>query len=324
MPRRWAVAGTLLAAASGYPDLGVIFAATGRMSLLQASEAASGLRTPNVRIHTLTKDDHVVCDGLRKSLAPDHADARHWACVDVATTKPWRAFRSLTAEGAACRSSHRLAPSRLLKMAAILASPYKASLFLDTDVVACAPLDVLYTQLRAATPGDGLLEVYDLLMVPAREAVHAASPKASWATPNAFAQPNSGVVFWRRTPAVEKLFTKWLRTYCARSGDADFNGGDQHVLFQTIPAFVKSDKLLLYHLLPSWNFRSWRRHFNNGNKCCDAKPRADRSGDPVPIFLDHDCRDRAHYLRTPQAAAVASARGNTTAAFFGRTLRRRR
>lgn len=302
---------------NAFPELGAVFAATGRMSVLQATEAAVALKSETVRIYTLTADDLSVCERLRKSVAATHAEARKWSCVDVAATKPWKTFAPLTRAGSACRGSHRLAPSRLLKMAAILASPYKASVFLDTDTVACAPLEALHTQLRAAASGDGLLDLYDLLAVPARESVHRASPKASWATPNAFAQPNSGVLFWRRTSAVEKLFTKWLRTYCAKSGARDFNGGDQHVLFQTMPAFVKSDRLLVYHLSESWNFRSWRRHFNNGNKCCSAERRVKGGGDPLPIFIDHDCRDRAHYLKSPQALAVAGA--NATA-FFGRTL----
>ncbi|KAH8056700.1 hypothetical protein JL720_14170 [Aureococcus anophagefferens] len=130
------------------------------MSLLQATESAGRLDTPHVIINTLLPDDLAMC----KLLKPNTKAAHRWECKDVTASFAWKQYRELTADGAPCRKAHALAPSRLLKMFSILTSPFK---------------------LRATD--NGLLDVYDVLMVPAREAVRAGpASKASWAEPAAW------------------------------------------------------------------------------------------------------------------------------------------
>lgn len=165
---------------------------------------------------------------------------------------------------------------------------------------------MLYTQLRA-TDANGLLELYDVLMVPAREAVRSSpASKASWAEPQAWTQLNSGVILWSSRAVTKKLWHQWIMLYCHESNNRDFNGGDQHFLSQTLLKVVKEDKLLLYQLLPQWNFRSWRRHFTNGGKCCQSTAEA-KGHDPVPIYVDHDCHKDSYYLGLPQAGRAANA-----------------
>ena len=181
-----------LGGAAAFPELGAIYAATGHMSLLQATESAGRLDTPHVIINTLLPDDLAMC----KLLKPNTKAAHRWECKDVTASFAWNQYRELTADGAPCRGAHALAPSRLLKMFSILTSPFKVSIFLDTDTAPCHSLETLYTQLRA-TDSNGLLDVYDVLMVPAREAVRAGpASKASWAEPAAWTQLNSGVIVW--------------------------------------------------------------------------------------------------------------------------------
>ena len=64
-------------------------------------------------------------------------------------------------------------------MVAIAAAPFRHNIFLDADTVPCFDLATLYTQLRAGG-GMGLLDVYDLLLVPARESVPKRTGNASY------------------------------------------------------------------------------------------------------------------------------------------------
>ncbi|KAH8063361.1 hypothetical protein JL722_2529 [Aureococcus anophagefferens] len=270
---------------------------TGHMREYHATESAGRLDTPHVIINTLLPDDLAMC----KLLKPNTKAAHRWECKDVTASFAWKQYRELTADGAPCRKAHALAPSRLLKMFSILTSPFKVSIFLDTDTAPCHSLETLYTQLRA-TDSNGLLDVYDVLMVPAREAVRAGpASKASWAEPAAWTQLNSGVIVWSSRAITKKLWQRWIALYCSESSTKDFNGGDQHFLSQALLRMVREDRLQLYQLLPQWNFRSWRRHFANGPKCCEARPADGAATDPVPIYVDHGCHkdSRAWASRRP-------------------------
>ena len=145
--------------------------------------------------------------------------------------------------------------------------------------------------------------------------------KASWAEPAAWTQLNSGVIVWSSRAITKKLWQRWIALYCSESSTKDFNGGDQHFLSQALLRMVREDRLQLYQLLPQWNFRSWRRHFANGPKCCEARPAEGAATDPVPIYVDHGCHKDSYYLGLPQAAHVAKLRHNATAAFFGHMVR---
>ena len=180
---------------------------------------------------------------------------------------------------------------------AIAAAPFKRNVFLDADTVPCFDLATLYTQLQA-TEQRGLLDLYDVLFVPARESVPRAPARlASWARAPAWVESNGGVIFWRRTPETARLFHRWLASYC-RGGDdlAHFNGGDQHILSREVLSAVQRDRLLVYHLLPIWNYRSWRRHFSNKQECCSSASVSEELR-PLPIYIDHGCRKPRDYVK---------------------------
>ena len=201
-----------LARCAALPDIGVTYAATGRLNVLMAAESVRRLSTRYAHIHTLSADDHATCERLR-------GDAS-WKCVDVTSgtshaAQLWRHLAKYTAADAPCRNSHSIAPTRLLKMVAIAAAPFRHNIFLDADTVPCFDLATLYTQLRAGG-GMGLLDVYDLLLVPARESVPSgpAAAKGTWRAP-AYDKSNSGVILWRKSRATMKLYHAWIHAYCS-------------------------------------------------------------------------------------------------------------
>ena len=206
----------LLAAVDAVPDLGVIYAASGRLHVLMATESARRLQSRLVHVHTQTEDDHATCKRLRDG-------PKSWSCVDVTrgdhrAAQLWRHLAKYTSAASACRRLHGDAPNRILKIVAIAAAPFKRNVFLDADTVPCFDLATLYTQLRA-TEERGLLDLYDVLFVPARESVPRAPARlASWARAPAWVESNGGVIFWRRTPETARLFHRWLASYC-RGGD---------------------------------------------------------------------------------------------------------
>ena len=76
MGRRARLVLGLLAAVEAVPELGVIYAASGRLHVLMATESARALKSHLVHIHTQTADDHATCERLR-------GDQKWWSCVDV-------------------------------------------------------------------------------------------------------------------------------------------------------------------------------------------------------------------------------------------------
>ena len=52
--------------AAALPDIGVTYAATGRLNVLMAAESVRRLSTRYAHIHTLSADDHATCERLRR------------------------------------------------------------------------------------------------------------------------------------------------------------------------------------------------------------------------------------------------------------------
>ena len=225
-----------LARCAALPDIGVTYAATGRLNVLMAAESVRRLSTRYAHVHTLSADDHATCERLRGG-AP-------WKCVDVTAgtshaAQLWRHLAKYTAPDAPCRNSHSIAPTRLLKMVAIAAAPFRHNIFLDADTVPCFDLATLYTQLRAGG-GMGLLDVYDLLLVPARESVPSgpAAAKGTWRAP-AYDKSNSGVILWRKSRATMKLYHAWIHAYCSELCGNQIYGAvvlDRRVVLHAIDA----------------------------------------------------------------------------------------
>ena len=59
---------------------------------------------------------------------------------------------------------------------------------------------------------------------------------------------------------------------------------------------MQRDRLLVYHMLPIWNYRSWRRHFSNKPECCSSASVSDELR-PLPIYIDHGCRKPRDYAK---------------------------
>ena len=308
MGRRARLVLGLIFAVDAIPDLGVIYAASGRLHVLMATESARALKSHLVHIHTQTADDHATCERLRDG-------PKAWSCVDVTrgehrAAQLWRHLAKYTSAESECRRLHGDAPNRILKIVAIAAAPFKRNVFLDADTVPCFDLATLYTQLQA-TEQRGLLDLYDVLFIPARESIPRAPARlASWARAPAWVESNGGVIFWRRTPETARLFHRWLASYC-RGGDdlAHFNGGDQHILSREVLSAVQRDRLLVYHLLPIWNYRSWRRHFSNKQECCSSASVSEGASSHLYITIISSCPlqversfywTSAHNYRRPQ------------------------
>ena len=227
--RRHATLLGLLAAVDAVPDLGVVYAASGRLHVLMATESARALKSHLVHVHTQTEDDHATCERLRDG-------PKAWSCVDVTrgdhrAAQLWRHLAKYTSSASACRRLHGDAPNRILKIVAIAAAPFKRNVFLDADTVPCFDLATLYTQLRA-TEERGLLDLYDVLFVPARESVPRAPARlASWARAPAWVESNGGVIFWRRTPETARLFHRWLASCSVWKSTSEL--GNLHAIEQT-------------------------------------------------------------------------------------------
>ena len=138
----------LLAAVEAIPDLGVIYAASGRLHVLMATESARRLQSHLVHIHTQT-------GGRPRDV---RAAARRPEVVVLRRRHAGRAPRG--AALAAPREVHvfrvgvpaaapRDAPNRILKIVAIAAAPFKRNVFLDADTVpVLRPRDALHASSR--------------------------------------------------------------------------------------------------------------------------------------------------------------------------------
>ena len=84
------------------------------------------------------------------------------------------------------------------KIAPLCESPFERTIFLDTDTLACAPFGDLFE----------ILDRFDLALAhaPFRH-------DRPFVTPNCFAELNTGVMAWRRSPETVALFRDWLRIY---------------------------------------------------------------------------------------------------------------
>lgn len=123
------------------------------------------------------------------------------------------------------------------KIAPLCNTPFERTVFLDTDTLACAPFDDLFT----------LLDRFDLAVAhaPFRH-------DRPFVTPNCFAELNTGVVAYRRTPEMTALFREWLRVYEAEVAATGRMDSDQ-------PAFrdaLYRSRIPFYVLPPEYNLRT--------------------------------------------------------------------
>jgi hypothetical protein len=128
------------------------------------------------------------------------------------------------------------------KIAPLKDSPYERTLFLDTDTCVCVSCDELFT----------LLDRFEIA------AAHDTDrgPVVP-GCPDAFVEINSGVMAYRNTPAVHRLFDRWLATYRAQLTDAVPTPNDQtafrRVLYESGVSF--------YALPSEYNYTLWHPGF---------------------------------------------------------------
>jgi hypothetical protein len=123
------------------------------------------------------------------------------------------------------------------KVAPLVDAPFERTLFLDTDTLVCAPLDELFE----------LLDRVELAVThaPLRH-------DRPFRTPNCFCEVNTGVVAYRRTPAVRDLFRDWLAIYQKEIASTGRMDSDQ-------PAFREAlyrSSVSFYVLPPEYNLRT--------------------------------------------------------------------
>lgn len=123
------------------------------------------------------------------------------------------------------------------KIAPLCDTPFERTIFLDTDTIACAPFDDLFA----------VLDRFDLALAhaPYRH-------DRPFVTPNCFAELNTGVVAYRRTPEMVALFQDWLRLYQEEVATTGRMDSDQ-------PAFREAlyrARIPFYVLPPEYNLRT--------------------------------------------------------------------
>jgi hypothetical protein len=123
------------------------------------------------------------------------------------------------------------------KIAPLCDTPFERTIFLDTDTLACAPV----------------LDLFDLLDRVDLAAAHAPyRHDRSFVTPNCFAELNTGVLAYRRSPAMTELFQNWLRLYEKEVAETGRLDSDQ-------PAFraaLYQAPLSVYVLPTEYNLRT--------------------------------------------------------------------
>lgn len=127
--------------------------------------------------------------------------------------------------------------SRRAKIAAMAASPFDRTLFLDCDTLVVGPL----------SDGFALLDRFPLALT---HDVRRSSAliETGWQAdaPATFPQHNSGVMFYRKAPETDRFFADWARAY-----DTAGKGRDQ----VTLRDILWDSDLRFWVLPPEWNLR---------------------------------------------------------------------
>ena len=130
-----------------------------------------------------------------------------------------------------------LRPGRRAKIAGMAASRFERTLFLDCDTLVVAPFGDVWD----------ILDRFDLAL---SHDVRRSSAliETGWRepAPDVFPQHNSGVMLYRRSPAMAEFFAAWAAAYDAAGG-----GRDQ----VTLRDLLFASELRFWVLPPEWNLR---------------------------------------------------------------------
>jgi hypothetical protein len=183
------------------------------------------------------------CGVIWVATGADYRDLAVASARSLRAQEPDLPFDLFTDAPAAAPSGlfHRVHPivdpqprSKLLCMAE---TRFPRTLFLDADTQALGPLDDLFD----------LLDRFDLAMAHDVRRASRLIREGSVPTPYAFPQLNSGVVLYRRSPAVLAFLAEWRRRFHALGATRD-----QTVLKDLL---WQDDSLRFYVLPPEFNLR---------------------------------------------------------------------
>jgi len=207
--------------------------------------------------------------------------------------------------GTAARANPKMI-SRMIKVTALLAAPFDHALFLDSDTVVCKPWPELLKLVRLG----GFMRAFDFALAQNHMDSMSLPAKALWdhyGVPQAFAELNSGVMFFRpHSPGVQSVLTDWLDLYLSddyihrttrppnRRGRGD-GAGDQIALTISLYHALEARRVSLYTLTGNWNFLNFRRDYVHplSDECCSTTRKPRDAEHPhlhaIDIIVDHDC-----------------------------------
>lgn len=308
------------------PDRGAVYAAMGPEYLDMTMMGALRLEYPRVLLVVDAKSV-AYCDARKAVLRRPH-----WTCAAVNLTSlavagarddvaipsdveaRWRRLREGGDGGFRGLGAHvsRGIEGRVLGILAMLASPYRDTLFLDSDTFPCETLRTLFGMLEVqqGAPNHedivygvkGMLDAVDVLMAHEYHTLMGFLGEEAHGIPDAYGLLNAGVVLYRRKDRVVKFLHKWLALYLKdlekKIGNATAYDPAITRNFQRQPAMqwamysgLAHDGLRVHPLSPIWNARSWspvltglrKRDPRNHHDCCTQAP------DPTHILIDHHC-----------------------------------
>jgi hypothetical protein len=130
------------------------------------------------------------------------------------------------------------------KICNMIASPFDATIFLDSDTYVCDSIEELFD----------LMPRFDIAAAHAPGYTKCNDPMAP-----AFYDFNTGVVVFNRTEATLTLLRRWLETYEKWMTDPPFKGAGSPNGFADQPAFrrcVLESEVAVYTLPPEYNYRT--------------------------------------------------------------------
>jgi hypothetical protein len=133
------------------------------------------------------------------------------------------------------------------KIAPLLRSPFERTLFLDSDTYVCRPFPELFA----------IAERFELAFC--HDTWRQGFPMP---VPAAFVHANSGVLLYRLTPAVRRLFADWAALYWRMYEQGPRRLGDDWLGDQSPLQQVLWDSQVRFYVLPGeYNYRTWCANF---------------------------------------------------------------
>ena len=89
---------------------------------------------------------------------------------------------------------------KAIRLSCLLQTPYRHTLYLDTDTFVCAAFPELFK----------LLEKFDMAVTTSLQRIK----KANQSIPSCFPEMNAGVILYKLSKETQTLFTEWRRLFC--------------------------------------------------------------------------------------------------------------